>query len=211
MLHVFSNGRYAQAPLKILPDSKVGQAGGAAVAAASASAGVTLPLVGPAAKKRKIRAGHGMTYWHLLSYCHTLLFLLPFVSMGPWLGCTSIPEWVSRRVVDEQSQHLYFWGNDGKKADWCLPKALRDGDLHMVRVLIFVCDEGSERWSLFLFLANGVKARTIFLRDPLHRLSGLFTNASSSEPGTHCERILNAASREWCDLANELYSNLYTM
>ena len=204
LLHLFSNGRYTQAPLKILPDSKVGHAGGAVVAAASASAGVALPLVSPAAKKRRARAGHSMTYWHLLSYCHTLLFLLPFLSMGPWLGCTSIPGWVSQRVVDEQSQHLYFWDRDGKNAEWCLPKALRDGDLHKVRQLIFVCDEGSEGWSLFQFLANYVKARTIFLRDPLHRLSNLFTNASSSDPNTHCECIsMHVARRERCMLVSD--------
>ena len=37
-------------------------------------------------------------------------------------------------------------------------------------------------WKAFHFLANNLRARVIFLRDPLHRLSNLFTRALKLEP-----------------------------
>ena len=71
------------------------------------------------------------------------------------------------------------------------PRLCAMGDFRNVRLLIFVCDEGSEGWSMFQFLANCVKARTIFIRDPLHRMSNMFTNALSVVSGIEFERFVN--------------------
>ena len=61
---------------------------------------------------------------------------------------------------------------------------------NQVRILALVCDEGSTGWAFFLFLANRIRMRVIFIRDPLHRLSNLFTNGLRS-----VLRCFEAASR----------------
>ena len=170
LLHLCSNGVFAQAPLRVMPDSSIGS--GADVAS------VCGELVTAQDRKKRCRS-HDKTYWTLLSYIHAILFMLPFTSLRPWL-----PD-EPRLGGHDVTRHTHggtghaFWSktSDGT-SQWCLPAALRSEDCeHMVRTLTLVCDEGSEGWALFNFLANGLRARTIFIRDPPHRLSNLFTNA----------------------------------
>ena len=42
---------------------------------------------------------------------------------------------------------------------------------------MLVADEGSTGWSLYQYLASYLKYRVLFVRDPPHRISNLFTNA----------------------------------
>ena len=80
LLHVFTNGRYTVAPLKILPDSGVNSADNVAEMAAAASVGEAAAVT-PAKKRCRTKLGKSQTYWQLLAYFHTLLFMLPVTSM----------------------------------------------------------------------------------------------------------------------------------
>ena len=170
LLQLCSNGLYTVAPLKIIPDS--GVAGATSVAESSGQ------LPGELTKRRKVRQGHVKTYWELLSYLHALLFMLPFKSMKPWLPDSAPLSGTVTRHTHRCTGHAFERDERTGKSRWCLPQGLRDGEwLHAIRALVLICDEGSEGWSFFQYLANGVKARVLFIRDPPHRLSNLFTNA----------------------------------
>ena len=81
-----------------------------------------------------------------------------------------------RRILE--GNDWYNWSPESSTGRWVLPRVLREiGNLHLYRTLVLVMDEGSPGWSLFNYLANHVRARVLFIRDPLHRLSNLFTNA----------------------------------
>lgn len=102
---------------------------------------------------------------------------MPFDSLKSWLPENTQEVGRPLRRVEEKGS-CYEWGEAGHECRWALPLTLRvDGNFHLHRILVLVMDEGSPGWSMFMWLANDVRARVVFQRDPLHRLSNLFTNA----------------------------------
>ena len=82
-----------------------------------------------------------------------------------------------------EGDHAYQWSLTTHASRWVLPITLREeGSFHLHRTLVLVLDEGSPGWATFNFLANHVRARVLFIRDPLHRMSNLFTNALRAAP-----------------------------
>ena len=121
-----------------------------------------------------------------------LLAVLPFASAAvyapsvrytPMIGCALL--W---SVVLGQ---WYFWDAERQASSWLLCDELRLLAQHrFVRIWVFVADEGSQGWAWFEFMANRVRIRIVFIRDPLHRLSNLFTNSLRGAPA-----VMTAALR----------------
>ena len=116
--------------------------------------------------------------------CRVLLLMLPYQSMRTWIpSCPARFGPDLQRVWCAQEQQYYTWHPGDGSAQWCLPPELRrDGGARTTRVLIMTCDEGSTGWALFQFLVGHIGMRVIFFRDPLHRMSNLFTNALRKVP-----------------------------
>ena len=172
--HVYSNGILTQAPLKIQPDSRVF---GGNVGVAESAGGVRQTH-----KKRKI-VGKSSTYYQLVSMIEALLFILPFDDMTAWAsGRTMLGGETERRFWRPEGHH-FSWSSSTGASQWVLPRALRQaGYEHTVRVLVMVCDEGSQGWKYFQYLAQEVGLRVMFIRDPPHRLSNMFTNSLRAVP-----------------------------
>ena len=112
---------------------------------------------------------------------HSLFCLLPIKNLSLWQpSLTDIPTSKSRRVYD--GRRAYNWDSDTGKATDVLPPELvtpRTSCATSVRVMVMVCDEGSQGFSLFWWLATHVRLslRCIFIRDPPHKMSNVFINS----------------------------------
>ena len=85
-------------------------------------------------------------------------------------------------ATDPGTGDRFWWDDRRRRGQWSLPRAVREpGWSHTLRILVLVADEGSEGWKLFQFLANHLRMRVFFIRDPPHRMSNLFTNALRAE------------------------------
>ena len=67
--------------------------------------------------------------------------------------------------------YFFYWQEPTASCAWSLCYELRTGNYKQVRILTLVADEGSTGWALYQFLANRVRLRVLFVRDPFHRLS----------------------------------------
>ena len=123
------------------------------------------------------------TYWAFASIADALLRMLPVPDLSVWLAGGGGVDQEHERRLDGTSGHHFYWSARTHKAEWALPRALREpGHLSLVRALLLVADEGSEGWALFQFLANHCRARVLFLRDPAHRMPNAFTNSLRGVP-----------------------------
>ena len=66
--------------------------------------------------------------------------------------------------------YFFYWQEPTASCAWSLCYELRTGNYKQVRILTLVADEGSTGWALYQFLANRVRLRVLFVRDPFHRL-----------------------------------------
>ena len=177
LVHLFSYGKYMAAPLLIQPDS-VADAAKEDIAEASAS--VALPI-----KLKAMQARKGVkwsSYYQLLSIVHALRFMLPLADLSPWL-CDPICGKHVSRCVHGPTGNAFVQDWASGKARWILLLPLREGaPLGYIRALVLCADEGSQGWRVFMFMANVLQARVLFLRDPLHRISNLFVNSLRAMP-----------------------------
>ena len=135
-------------------------------------------------KKDKRPVGEA-TKSYLLALVHSLTTVLPFDDLSPWQATAWGPlDGASERVLDpvEGRYYMHDMAKRSHPAAWCLPIEVAKPVRGVVRVLVFMADEGSEGYSLYQFLAWYGKLRVMFHRDPLHKLSNNFTTGLRSVP-----------------------------
>ena len=121
-----------------------------------------------------------------LAIVHAMLAILPWANVGVYKPTAlNVPFPGAETVWSAAQGAWYYWDPVFKTAVWALPDEIRRWQHHLVRIWTLVSDEGSQGWAFFLFLANFVGLRVLFLRDPFHRLSNLYTNGLKFEKNTH--------------------------
>jgi len=172
LVHVFVAGVYACAPLQILPDQPLVHDKEAAMA------NVQQVLTQTSSKKARRRLGEA-TLSMFVGLAQAMLAVLPFPDLTAWRPSSSVLQGPDAKRVRHGEGQQYHWDQQARTSQWDLPDELGPRALHgtHVRVLVLVADEGSTGWSLYQYLASYLKYRVLFVRDPPHRISNLFTNA----------------------------------
>ena len=127
--------------------------------------------------RKPVSAPGDATAWLLLALIQSMLTIIPFSDLTPWLPSTiNLENPTFQRLYDDFTKRYYVWhGTDHQgKAHWSLPPELQGPGRGGVRVLVMCADEGPTGFSLFQFLASYHKMRIFFIRDPNHRLSNAF-------------------------------------
>ena len=126
------------------------------------------------------KTAHGL----LFALVQAILLAFPVATMAPWLASDiALPPRGITRELDIGECHYYWWYKKERTAKWYLPEELRDIDGHQrIRILRYCADEGSSGWATYLYLATVCKMRIVFIRDPLHRLSNLYTRSLRAVP-----------------------------
>ena len=181
LVHIGAGGYQICAPLQVLPDQTSVHAQPQAVQNVMQ---VLLPVKGGSSSNRPAtlnRVPGAPTKSLFYSLVQSLRVVVPFANMTPFL-CTyiSMPGPDDKREYCPVHGHYYYWNASRHVSQWCLPPELRHAaaDSCTAKILACVADEGSTGWSLFQWQATFM--RTIFFRDPAHRLSNTFTNAIKS-------------------------------
>ena len=144
---------------------------------------VVLPISKKARTNKPRRRDGEATQSLLYAVAQSLKAIVPIESLAVWLpSSVHIGNHRVQRQKCAANGHYYLWDPDTKDAKWCLPPELRTDDVttRNVRLLTIVADEGSTGWSLMQWLALKHRVRVFWHRDPLHKLSNLFTNSLKS-------------------------------
>jgi hypothetical protein len=115
----------------------------------------------------------------LLAVLHALFCVFPVSDLKLWQPSHADIAVGTIRLFSSDRGQFYRWSMASGESQWCLPYELWPASRRRIRVLVFSCDEGSVGYSIWNFLASHVclRLRTVFHRDPPHRLSNLFTNS----------------------------------
>ena len=183
LVHAWLNGKFVSAPLQILPDQPSVHAPDQAL---ENIAHVILPIAKKQRLQRPRRREGEATQSLLYAVSQVVKVIIPVKDLTIWKptylalpGNRQIRKWCP---IDQQ---FFYWNMDTKESLWCPPPELRvgrDDDLRL-RILTIVADEGSTGWGLHQWLALKEGFRVFWHRDPLHRLSSLFTNSLKSTSG----------------------------
>ena len=179
LVHLASCGLLCAPPLQVLPDQAKVQEPQAAMERVTKVLTSARPSRTPKEDKPELEP----TKLLGVAITQAVLAVMPFKTFAVYAP-SSVP--MPQPGVEKQwslsQQQWYFWNPEEHSATWVLPYELRCFVNHKaVRILVLIGDEGSTGWAFFQFLANHVRLRVLFLRDPLHRLSNLFTNALRAE------------------------------
>ena len=185
LMQAWTEGMFLCLPLQCLPDQTSVHAPEAAVDNVSE---VILPLVKrprTGAGRPRRRAGEA-TQSLLFSIVQSMKVVFPIGGLGTWAP-SSAPlggHEFERKWCGIEGQPFY-WNKEDHSSVWCLPDELRNVKVDEVdmRLLVVVADEGSTGWSLLQWMALRHGLRVFWQRDPLHRLSNLFTNSLRGVPG----------------------------
>ena len=197
LISVFSHDCLGWLPLQILPDQhrlltpvsksmELLDMGARAMAADASASSSTKSPWSQLKKLASASSGTGVAAKaYLVAVLHALFTIFPFASIDPWKPTVAVVPSAQheRRLCDETSVHWY-WDPQSGSASWSLPSELVAEGVCGLRVLVLACDEGSQGFLLFQFLAAHPKLRlrVIFHRDPPHRLSGVFVNSLRAVP-----------------------------
>lgn len=174
LVHLQSNEMYTCAPVTVLKDQSGAQTPTRALAALHDT---TIRDCG-----RKGRRAGEATRAYCLAVFRAVFTSLHFLDCSAWISRSFVPGTGGWTRHTAENDHQYYYHTVNHVSNWCLSIELQRRLHSLVRVLVFAADEGSEGWSLFNFLANYVRMRIMFFRDPPHRLSNLFTNAMRTVP-----------------------------
>ena len=183
LVHAWIEGHFVSAPLQRLPDQSSVHAPSLAM---DNVVSVVLPLAKQARANKPRRREGEATQSLMFALAQSLKAILPIKSMDVWKP--TYVHYGGAGIAREKcrvSGHYYFYDQTNHESSWCLPPELRvaDEDKIDIRMFVVVADEGSTGWSLFQWLALKQHLRVFWHRDPLHRLSNLFTNALKSTWG----------------------------
>ena len=180
LVQTWIEGHYISAPLQRLPDQTSVHSPALALGNVSS---VILPLSkAPRTSKPRRRDGEA-TQSLLYAVVQAVKTVVPVENLSVWKP--SYIQLGSHRLERKRcaaTGHYYWWDSETHEATWCLPPELRVDDVNdlskvKVRMLVIAADEGSTGWSLFQWLALKHRLRVFWHRDPLHKLSNLFTNS----------------------------------
>ena len=188
LVHAWFANRFVSAPLQVLPDQASSHAPEKAM---ENVASVVLPMAKRQRTNRPKRRDGEATQSLLYALTQAIKVIFPVEGLDLWKPThVAIGRPTLQRAYCRLNDHFYYWDKETRQSVWCIPPELRKqqqdsgecADVN-VRVMVVVADEGSTGWSLYQWLASSQQLRIMWHRDPLHRLSNLFTNALKSTPG----------------------------
>ncbi len=176
-VHLYSHGDFIVAPLSVLPDQH------ALLDASTALGNLKRAMLKktPGTKQLRIPTGTA-TKTLCLAVMFSMSCMLPYPTSDVWMPITrDCPTKSTVRLWDSESEQWYNWDSQSGAAHYCLCPSLWSSD-HVgfrpkpVKVLLLCGDEGSQGYSLWWFLMS-LGYRTLFHRDPAHRISNAYNNA----------------------------------